>query len=344
MKILTLSIFMMIFLFVFCLAQINVPHKTEMISFQSGNFTAVGELRIPEGANKHPLVIMVHGDGPSYRTYFAKLKESMLRVGYATLMWDKPGFGESTGKLNQEKTLTERAAILVAAINFIKKHTAIDSNRIGLWGISQAGYVMPLVLRQTNDIKFMITVGCPATNSIEQTAYFIRKQLIFDGSSAAEASEAETHFKKLFAATNFQEYIQHARPLYDNPAQRKLGCVSALWDENNWKPQLPDEEAFFNSVEIIETLTIPVLAFFGEKDTQVDPFHGAEAYQKALEKAGNKNFHVELVPNADHNIILCKTGSMQERNNRTSKEWQNYAPEYLNLMEKWLKELADSTE
>jgi pimeloyl-ACP methyl ester carboxylesterase len=203
---------------------------------------------------------------------------------------------------------------------------------------------MPLALKQTNDIKFMIAVGCPAMNGIEQTAYFIRKQLTFNGISAADAREAETHFKKLYTATNFQEYIHHARPLYNNPAQRKLGGVSALWDESNWKPHSPDEEAFFNPVEIIETLKIPVLAFFGEKDTQVDPVQGAEAYQKALEKAGNKNFRVELVPNADHNIILCKTGSMKERNNRSSKEWQNYAPEYLETMEKWLKELADSTE
>jgi hypothetical protein len=34
---------------------------------------------------------------------------------------------------------------------------------------------------------------------------------------------------------------------------------------------------------------------------------------------------------------------MKERNSRSGKEWQNYAPEYLDIMEKWLKELAGST-
>lgn len=264
----------------------------------------------------------------------------MLRAGYATLMWDKPGFGESTGKFSKEKRLTERASILVDAVKFMKKHAAIDSSQIGVWGISQAGYVMPMAIRQSDDIKFMIAVGCPGANGIDQSGFLIRKQLMFDGLSEDEARQAELHYKQIFTARSFQEYIQHAKPLYDNPTQRKLGFVSALWDESNWKPiNNPDRESFFNPIEIIETLTIPVLAFFGEKDTQVDPFQGTEAYKKALAKAGNQNFRVELIPNADHNIILCKTGSMKERNRRSRKEWQNYAPEYLEIMENWLREL-----
>jgi len=282
---------------------------------------------------------MVHGDGPAYHTYFSKLKDTMLRAGYAVFMWDKPGYGKSTGKLNSPKRLAERASILLDAVKMMKTHAAIDSNRIGVWGISQAGYVMPLALKQTDDIKFMIAVGCPGMNGIEQTAYLIRKQLMEEGVLEKEAKDAETHFKKIFTAKSFQEYIQRAKPLYDNPVQRKLGFVSALWDESNWKPHNPKGEGFFNPIEIIEKTTIPVLAFFGEKDTQVDPVQGKEAYNKALIKAGNQNFRVELIPNADHNIILCKTGSMKERRNRSAKEWQNYAPEYLEIMEGWLKEL-----
>jgi predicted alpha/beta-fold hydrolase len=123
----TLLVYLLLLSCISCSAQINVPHQTETITFQSGNFKIVGELRIPKTDANHPLVIMVHGDGPAYRTYFAKLKERMLRAGYATLMWDKPGFGESTVKFSNEKRLAERASILVDAVNFMKKHAAIDS-------------------------------------------------------------------------------------------------------------------------------------------------------------------------------------------------------------------------
>ncbi len=326
-------------LFLSCSPKAEVTCHTEMISFQSGNFKIAGELKIPTSKAKHPLVIMVHGDGPAYRSYFSKVKECILNAGYATLMWDKPGFGESTGKFSKEKRLHERAAILLDAVKFISRHPAIDSTRIGVWGISQAGYVMPLAIKHTNDIKFMIAVGCPGTNGINQTAYLIRKQLIEEGLPEDEARIMETHFKKIYTAKSFEEYISHARPLYDNPIQRKLGFVSALWDESNWKPHSPDEESFFDPMEIVQTMTIPVLVFFGEKDTQVDPVQGAEAYTKALKKAGNQNFKIKIIPNADHNIILCKTGSMKERSRRTRKEWQNYSPEYLKIMEEWLQEL-----
>jgi len=158
--------------------------------------------------------------------------------------------------------------------------------------------------------------------------------------AAEEAEQAENHFIQLIEAETFEEYIKHAQPLYDNPVQREMGFVSALWDKTNWKPLSPQREGSFDPINIIETITIPVLAFFGEKDTQVNPLQGVEAYKKALTKAGNNNFRVEFIPGADHNIILCETGSMKERNRRSSKEWQNYAPEYLEMMEEWLKKLS----
>ena len=92
-------------------------------------------------------------------------------------------------------------------------------------------------------------------------------------------------------------------------------------------------------MEIIEQITIPMLVFFGEKDTQVDPIQGTQAFQEALERAGNPNFRVELIPDTDHNIILSETGCLDERDRRTRSEWTNYAPEYLDLLEEWLTEL-----
>jgi pimeloyl-ACP methyl ester carboxylesterase len=316
-----------------------IPHDTESIAFESGHFKVVGELRIPKGEGKYPLVIMVHGSGPARRTYFYTLKKIMLCAGYATMMWDKPGSGQSTGEFSQRYLKAERAKILLDAIRHVKSHPSIDSDRIGVWGISQAGIVIPMALPTTDDISFMIMVGCMGENGIQQSAYQIRRQLQFAGISEEEAIEAENHYIQIFYAKTFEEYIQHAKPLYDNPVQKKLGFVSALWDETNWKPFSPEAEGFFDPMPIIEKVTFPVLVFFGEKDTQVDPIQGVEAYKKALTKAGNKNFRIELIPNADHDIIISETGSMAERRRRSAKEWQNYAPEYLEIMEDWLKKL-----
>jgi pimeloyl-ACP methyl ester carboxylesterase len=316
------------------------PHDVEKFIFESGCFHVVGELRILSGEGRHPLVIMVHGDGPAYKNSFLLLKRCFLRAGYATLIWDKPGFGQSTGELSRQRLRAERAEILLGAIDRAKSHPRIDSRRIGVWGISQAGYVIPLALAKTDDIAFMIMVGCPGENGIRQTAYLIRRQLQFEGVSERQAKKAEDHFIQLYYAETFEQYIQHAKPLVDNPVQRKLGFVSALWDETDWKPHSLEDEGFLDPIPIIEKVTIPVLAFFGEKDTQVDPIQGVDAYKKALTKAGNKNFRVELIPDADHGIIISQTGSLKERERRSAREWQNYAPEYLAIMEDWLRRLS----
>lgn len=150
------SVFIMIPIIQAKAADKTPRHETEKFVFESGHFKVVGELRIPDGEGKYPLVIMVHGDGPARRTYFYALKKCFLRAGYGTLMWDKPGFGQSTGKFSQKHLRAERAEILLDAIRHAKSHPRIDSGRIGVWGISQAGIVIPMALPKTILSKFIM--------------------------------------------------------------------------------------------------------------------------------------------------------------------------------------------
>ena len=64
----------------------------------------------------------------------------------------------------------------------------------------------------------------------------------------------------------------------------------------------------------------------------------------SFQKAGNQNYRIELIPNSDHNIILSETGSMKERNKRSARQWSNYAPSYLEIMGKWLKQFTNNFE
>jgi pimeloyl-ACP methyl ester carboxylesterase len=118
-----------------------------------------------------------------------------------------------------------------------------------------------------------------------------------------------------------------------------FGFKKGVKPETEWHAGNLDGEYFWNPMEVIERTTVPILAVFGEKDTQVDPFQGAQAYRDALERAGNPSSRVVLIPGTDHNIILSKTGSLDERERRSRKGWTNYAPEYLDILEAWLEDL-----
>jgi pimeloyl-ACP methyl ester carboxylesterase len=268
--------------------------------------------------------------------------ERFLNAGYAVFSWDKPGTGASTGEFQDgSHILSDRAAILVDALNVIRQHPAIDAARIGLWGISQAGYVMPLALTQSDDIAFMIVVSGPGVDSIDQMGYLIGQQIRCQGATTADAALIQQSYVAARKALTYKDYYENQTVLGEFPAVAEYSSLSLL-PKDAWSPWNREVDAFFNPITVIEQTAIPVLAFFGENDTQVDPIQGVAAYEAALAKTSHPQSHVELIPDVDHGLAFSETGCMYEQHNRSLAKWTNYAPEYLDLMETWLVQLTTS--
>jgi len=325
-------------------AFLKQPHTTKLLSFNSDNFTLKAELKLPAVEREtYPLVIMVHGDGNGFIRYHNKLKYSFLAAGYATLIWDKPGNGGSSGLLSDENLLEERSSILLNAIEDIKKQPKINPDLIGVWGISQASYVIPKTLSQSNDIKFMILTGAAGENGMEQTAYFVSRQILCEGFSAEEAEEARELVIQVSSAKTYENYKKYGEILLEKyPIVKNLDYMAGILPEAKWKPKELNGRSYYNPITVIEKTIVPTLVFLGELDKNVDPLQAKDAYEDVLKKAGNNNCKVVLIPGADHDIILCETGCQSERNNRNGAEWSNYAPEYLEKMEEWLTELKNN--
>jgi pimeloyl-ACP methyl ester carboxylesterase len=323
--------------------------RTEEIVFQSGSFRLVGDLRFPEGEAPHPVVVFVHGDGPNDRTSgvtYPPIMSRMERAGYATFAWDKPGTGESTGRIDDSRLGEQRAQIVLDAIEVLKARSDIDSERIGLWGISQAGYVMPRVLSKSEDVAFMIAVSCAAMPGVDQGAYMVSAQAVCAGIPEATAERIKHLLSAIERVRTYDEYVEYKKLLDALPgieAAAMFGYKKGARPEAEWHPGNPEGEYFWNPMEVIERTTIPVLAVFGEMDTQVDPFQGTQAYRDALARAGHPHSRVELIPGTDHNIILSKTGCLDEREQRSRRQWTDYAPEYLDVLEDWLRDLRSQS-
>jgi pimeloyl-ACP methyl ester carboxylesterase len=326
-------------------AQQDQQTRTEEIIFDSGTFKIFGDLKLPEGNSPYPVIVFVHGDGPNDRTAggtYPPIMERMIQAGYATFAWDKPGTGESTGQIDRSNIVEQRSQIVSDAIEVLKSHPDIDPQQIGLWGISQAGYVMPHLLSERNDIAFMIAVSCPGMAGVDQGAYLVSAQAVCAGYPESEAEQMQNFLSAIERVQTYQEYVEY-KVLLDDLASIEsaaiFGYKSGVKPEEDWHVPNLQGDYFWNPITVIEKTTIPVLAFFGGKDTQVDPIQGAQAYREALDRAKNPNFRVEFIPGVDHNLILSKTGCLEEQEKRTRSEWTNYAPAYLNILETWLKDL-----
>jgi hypothetical protein len=312
--------------------------QVEEIQFRSGKFKVVGDLLIPAGGDHHPAIIMVHGDGPitrddaRTRTTYVPAMEIFLRNGYAVFSWDKPGSGESTGEFG--RLVPQRAEILVDGVNVLAEHPAIDPARIGLWGISQAGWVMPLALEETDALAFMIVVGGGAESGVEQYAYQVGQRVACAGGSAEQAALIDQAWVQAFSTISYDEHREAMEILLSEEVV-SLSTGVKLAEEKRWKPLREDNpDAFFNPVDILEHTTIPVLAFFGELDKNIDPFQGADAYEAALQKAGNQDYQVVSIPGVAHTLVPAETGCLNE-------SWgSKLAPEYLETLESWIQHLS----
>jgi len=355
------------------------PARIKEITFQSGSFNLIGDLRLPAGTGPFPVVLFVHGSGDADRTLFGAylpVMERMLRAGYAVFSWDKPGYGESTGQLGW-RVYHQLAQIVLDAIEVVKAHPDIDPGQIGLWGISQGSYVMPLVLRMSQDVAFMICVSCAGMSGHDNKGYQITTYAMFCEDVPEENADQRTVlFADLDKARTYETYEEylHYREVLDafvdiSPSRQKLlqalseNGASGAVPEAAWQANDPEIEGWWNPVEVLEQVRIPVLAIFGDKDSNLDPIQGAYAWRKALQQAGNLNFRVEILPKADHMLGVSESSCINEQMKTFDQVLQEqgygsldetlvlfqqepgqhiplsawpYTPGYLDLIEEWL--------
>lgn len=365
-------LFLVIVLLLPACARQPQPARVEEISFQSGEFTLVGDLRTPAGTGPFPVVLFVHGDAPSAnRTFFGMylpIMERMLRTGYAVFSWDNPGAGESTGTISDFQRTQQHAQLVLGAIEVMKARPDIDPRRIGLWGVSMGGYVMSRVLMVSDDVAFMICQSCGSMSGNDEFVYLTVAQGYCGGVPDEDTDQLEILLAELDEARTFdtyEGYLRYRDVLNELAAIGSVTVPHPVASEAVWLANDPAYEFTWAPVLVIEQIRFPVLAIWGERDTKIDPIQAAHAYRDALEQAGNSNYRVEVIPSADHSLAPSETGCISEEgqtierflkrqgftlenlNSLDPKDPQlltlgstyPYAPEYLDLIEEWLRNL-----
>jgi len=308
---------------------------TREITFSSGDYEIVGDLVLPGGEGPYPAVIAVHGSGPQTRNSipgYWDLRNTLTEHGFALFSWDKPGSGESTG--NIDLPITQRSAILSDGVSLLADLPEIDSTRVGLWGLSQAGWVMPKALESTDEAAFMISVSGGAEDSIEQTTYLVSRQLLCRGGTDEDVRIVEEVGANVFKAASYNEYRAAAESVYAVP-DIQLVYPFEIVGEEEWSPPSPgvDIESYFDPMTVVRELSIPVFAVYGELDKNIDPVQGAEAYAAAFAAGGHELSEVELIPGVGHTMQEQESGCIGEPAGAVSER-------YLELLDKWLGLMA----
>ena len=119
-------------------------------------------LDLPAGAGPFPAVVVGHGSGPATKDEGAFVVGFWRSLGYAVLRYDKRGAGRSTGTYrglsaaNSPEQVVELADDMLAGVAFLKTRADIQAGRIGLMGVSQAGWIMAAAAERSSDVRFFV--------------------------------------------------------------------------------------------------------------------------------------------------------------------------------------------
>ena len=131
--------------------------NTVDVTFESQGDTLAGTIWMPAGEGLFPAMVVVHGSGRATRIAERNAARHFSSMGVAVLSYDKRGVGASGGTyVGRNNTSRENLELLsddvVAAVKKMRSTTKIDPDKIGLWGVSQAGWIIPLAVSKISTI------------------------------------------------------------------------------------------------------------------------------------------------------------------------------------------------
>ncbi len=290
-------------------------YTEEEVVFTSGNVRLAGTLTLPRGPGPHPALVVVHGSGPQQRGAEIVEAARFAQHGIACLAFDKRGTGQSTGDWRQSD-FDDLAGDVLAGVRLLRRDRRIRADKIGLWGVSQAGWVIPLAAARSPDVAFLIPISGAAVTPAEQELWRHDQALTYLG--------VPPRFREL---------------------ERKAAAMAFDWQRRHQVGSLPlpnpftddNLNMFHDAPAVLRQVRQPVLAIFGGMDTLTPPRESAALWADALRQGGNDDFSVRLFPRGSHGLFDGgKTGSPLE----LLRELR-WVPGYFDTTVKWIHHHVD---
>ena len=265
-------------------------------------------------------IVGVHGAGEGTRESpsLRHLHDLLPPAGIGVVTFDRRGEGESTGDATRGRfELQVRDALAVL--------DAVDAEGVGLWGISQGGWVAPLAAATSDEVAFLVLVASTGVTPAEQMMYAVEKQLRLAGYGDDVVARA------LELRRRFEDWVHTRAPEPDEQLAAELwaGVDEDWWGQVWLPPTLLDEESLglwieemdFDPRPIFARVRVPTLSFYGADDSWSPVEPSVEAWRAAR----GDDVEIVVIPGAEHDLTLPDGG---------------FAPEYDAKLVDWLSKRA----
>ncbi|MEQ4715253.1 alpha/beta hydrolase [Nonomuraea sp. B19D2] len=233
------------------------------VSFRgSGGLVLHGSVISPAGARSGRAgVVLVHGAGTGTKREKLLVEAvAFARQGMSVLVYDKRSEGYSLFK----RSYSQLADDALGAVGTLRKQPGVDPAKVGIWGLSEGGWVAPIAASRSADISFVILVGANALHPLRQQAWAVAAGLRKAGVEGALVDQAEPRLYRVIAD-------------------------GGMFPEPHYDPE-----------PVIASVRQPVLGIWGVHDLLTPPRETPPIFAKALEEGGNRRYTFRFFADADH--------------------------------------------
>ena len=224
-----------------------------------------GMLFVPAGDGPFAAAVIIHGSGTSRRDsgWYLTLTSHLQRNGIAVLLPDKRGSEKSAGDW-RSADFHDLATDTLAAVEYLQDQDQVAISSIGIIGMSQGGWIAPIVASEMNDIHFVVSMVGSAVTPGEQLIY-----------------EENHNLRQM----GFLPGISNA-----------IAMISTAYIRNVAQAEFWDGVADYDPIPYWSAVDIPALLLYGADDTNVP----SEESARRLQELQKSNLRVEIFEGSGH--------------------------------------------
>jgi dipeptidyl aminopeptidase/acylaminoacyl peptidase len=317
----------------------SAPATTQVVvedrRFSNGETQLSGTLYLPRERAPVAAVVVTHsassplGAAPLYD----HLKTALPALGIAVFVYDRRGSGQS-GTVTAGGDFTVLADDAIAAAASLRSDPRIDPRRVGVWGLSQGGWIAALAASRSPEIAFVVSVSAPVVTADVQMMFSSTNHLRANGHSQAEIDQMTATRRAVDAYMRGTGTREAAQAMIDaaktQPWFKYTYMGETVRDRavSGWRREIENDP-----LANLAAVTAPILVLYGADDAVVPVEISVERLRAVASRLPRMDVHV--VAHADHAMeTSVQLGvSLDPRND--GAETPDSA-EYLAVLSSWL--------
>ena len=276
------------------------------IEFANEKAAVAGTFLLPPSTSAVPCVVIIGGTlsltrdgaltdpGAPNRNALKRLAEALAQAGYASLRYDKVGYGQSKPRPGWTGTYHDEATVAAAALAWTRRQPEVS--RVIAAGESAGAYLACLAAEAGTNADAYVFLGGFCGTSRELYDYNFGRLARYADTSPERKAWAEKHARRdLALGRHFDAMLAAAAQgkdrfeIVDGDVRMTQGLARRREELN-----APPDEMF-------RFIKAPALALAGKEDNNVPPEHAWRIAQRIF-AAGNTNVASLQISASDHNF------------------------------------------